>query len=154
MFYRLINLGAEQNYTVGLGFDIILNIVHGGQSQWHILGERGGLQPPGKLTSPDNGQLICYTLFTCFLFLITRIWLVFFDLRSLKALPDFCRHITISFFKFNWNLTYCNLNSGSQILNKTRQHCKLNSLKKTLGYLLLKNLSLFLLVYLTFLGIA
>lgn len=41
MFYRLINLGAQQNYTVGLGFDIILNIVHGGQLQWHILGERG-----------------------------------------------------------------------------------------------------------------
>lgn len=97
MFYRLINLGAKQNYTVGLSFDIILNIVHGGQLQWHILGERGegGLQPPGKLTSPNNRQLICYMLFTCFLFLITRILLVFFDLRSLKALPDFRRHITI-----------------------------------------------------------
>lgn len=94
MLYRLINLGTQQNYTVGFGFDIILNIVLCGQLQWHILGERG-LQPPGKLTSPDNRQLICYMLFTCFPFLITRILLVFFDLRSLKALPDFCRHITI-----------------------------------------------------------
>lgn len=38
-------LCSRPNYTVGLGFDIILNIVHGGQLQWHILGERG-LQPP------------------------------------------------------------------------------------------------------------
>lgn len=91
-------LCSRPNYSVG--FDIILNIVHGGQLQWHILGERGAAASR-KLTSPDNRQLICYMLFTCFLFLTTRILLVFFDLRSLKALPDFCRHITIKFFKSN-----------------------------------------------------